>query len=120
MTKEEKIKEEWGEDYEEYNPDENGWSSKSLWHEDIDFNKYNTDCVAHGVYKIRPKSLKGIEHNNGWNKISEIGLPEPEETIIWLRDEGEPPVVASMLDSDFYGIDYFTHWRPYFFLVPLH
>ncbi len=62
---------------------------------------------------------KEVKYNNGWNKISEIGLPHPEETVIWLRDEGEPPVFASMLDSDFSGIDYFTHWRPNDFLPPL-
>jgi hypothetical protein len=62
---------------------------------------------------------KEVKYNNGWNKISEIGLPEPEQTVVWLRDEGEPPVIASMLDSDFYGIDYFTHWRPNDFLPPL-
>lgn len=57
-----------------------------------------------------PKSLEGIENNNGWNSIEEKGLPECEKTVIWLRDEGEPPIISSMLDEDFYGVDYFTHW----------
>lgn len=67
-----------------------------------------------------PKALVGIGNNNGWNQIEEKGLPNPEETVIWLRDEGEPPVIASMLDTDFYGEDYFTHWRPFDFKQPLY
>jgi len=67
-----------------------------------------------------PKALIGIYDNNGWNSIEEKGLPEPEETIIWLRDKGEPAVIASMLDADFYGENYFTHWRPYNFKQPVY
>lgn len=67
-----------------------------------------------------PKALIGIWDNNGWNSIEEKGLPEPEETVIWLRYEGEPAVIGSMLDSNFYGADYFTHWRPYDFKQPVH
>ncbi len=67
-----------------------------------------------------PKALVGIWDNNGWNQIEEKGLPEAEKTVIWLRDEGEPPIIASMLDTDFYGVDYFTHWRPCDFKQPLY
>lgn len=67
-----------------------------------------------------PIALIGVSNNNGWNSIEEIGLPEPEETVIWLRDKGESAVIASMLDTDFYGVDYFTHWRPYDFNQPIY
>lgn len=70
--------------------------------------------------RLIPKALIGVWDNNGWNSVEEKGLPESEETVIWLRDEGEPPVIASMLDEDFYGVDYFTHWRPYNFKQPVY
>lgn len=66
----------------------------------------------------------GIEDNNGWNVINwnqdssdyiEDTLPEAEDTVLWIRalvGPGEAPVVASMIDSDFEGENYFTHWKP--------
>ena len=62
----------------------------------------------------------GIWDNNGWNSIEEKGLPEPEKNVIWLRGEGEPAIIASMLDSDFYGEAYFTHWRTFDFKQPIY
>jgi hypothetical protein len=67
-----------------------------------------------------PKSLEGVYDNNGWNSIEEAGLPDSEDYFIWLRDSGEPPVIASILDSDFYGVEYFTHWRPFNFKQPVY
>lgn len=67
-----------------------------------------------------PKALEGIYDNNGWNSIEEMGLPESEESVIWLRDTGEPAIIASMLDEGFYGVDYFTHWRTFNFKQPVY
>ena len=67
MTKEEKIKEAYGEYWEQLKPfiDCEGWMHR------IDFpTKHNIEIEEHSnQYHIRPKSLQGIEDNNGWIKI---------------------------------------------------
>lgn len=79
MTKEEKIKEAWGLNYDEFSEyiDSDGWARYPHFqkHEmvqdvrPIEFRSQGTD--------FRPKSLQGIENNNGWIKIeSEDDLPK--------------------------------------------
>ena len=112
MTKEEKIKEAYGEYWETLQPDENGWSNKMLFHDKVDFSKYATKAIAHGVYKVRPKSLQGIENNNRWIKIeSEEDLPEPEKNVLWLNNENYDTELSSILTCGFDCQDY-THWQP--------
>lgn len=99
-------------------------NSKSEFNEEL-VNIYTESCTDiypnDSIRKVLiPKALEGIYNNNGWNNIEEKGLPESEDTVIWLRDEGEPAVISSMLDEDFYGVDYFTHWRPYNFKQPVY
>lgn len=84
MTKEEKIKENYINEfqtgskeekekrYENIKPyiDSFGWFSGKLF----ETNKDNFDVSGH---EIRPKSLSGIENNNGWTKIErEADLPK--------------------------------------------
>lgn len=79
MTKEEKIKEAWGEYYSDVIDfmNENGGVYAGHIERGI---PYILDCV--NLEKIspleyRPKLLKGIENNNGWIKIeSEDDLPK--------------------------------------------
>lgn len=93
MTKEEKIKEAWG----KYLPEleENGWLyfgyACNGWDDVEDclnnfgaifdrsyYDMTYTECDNGDLInvKIRPKSLQGIEDNNGWQKIeSEADLP---------------------------------------------
>ena len=85
MKKEEKIKDIWiniigNENYKSvlknHEFKENGWrsvSGLSIYAEEIyDILKYKSN-----LFSIRPKSLKGIENNNGWVKIeSEYDLPK--------------------------------------------
>lgn len=69
MTKEEKIKEAWGEYYNE-NINSDGWFN--IWATNI--NLELCDVIGESC---RPKSLQGIENNNGWIKIeSEADLPK--------------------------------------------
>lgn len=76
MTKEEKIKEAYCEHWEDLHPqakksalENNGWIGSIIEHApkkiDLEFNKMT----------FRPKSLQGIENNNGWIKI-ESDLPK--------------------------------------------
>lgn len=84
MTKEEKIKEAWRSNYNEFSEyiDSDGWAryphfQKQEMIEDvrpIEFRSQGTD--------FRPKSLQGIETNNGWIKIeSEDDLPKEHDEL---------------------------------------
>ena len=76
MTKEEKIQEAYGEYFIMCNPNKNGWGKYisigiGLQSFDIKTNDKDERLL------MRPKSLNGIENNNGWIKIeSESDLPE--------------------------------------------
>jgi len=70
MTKQEKIQEAYGEWFKECSPDENGLSI-------INESYYpNIEWMNKGFGYNKPKSLQGIENNNGWIKIeTEDDLP---------------------------------------------
>lgn len=75
-TKEEAIKQAWANNIPNGGIDENGWSKKSIRYEYFDIKDYDSQNYLEGAY-IRPKSLKGIENNNGWIKIKD-GLPKTD------------------------------------------
>ena len=117
MTKKEKIKEEyialfWSTPEKEREKrfsqieayiDEFGWFEGN-------FSNVSENLIERSGHEIRPKSLSGIEDNNGWNKIEDGILPEDEETVLWLNNENYEFENASILDCDFNYKDY-THWR---------
>ena len=87
MTKQEKIQKAWeciGVKLNtlETTPDENGYvrlshcipsQQKIILNKELSIGKN----IAHGISMYRPKSLQGIENNNGWIKIeSEADLPK--------------------------------------------
>lgn len=92
----------------------------------LNFRRLRTSNIEYN--EIRPYKLEGVENNNGWNFIDwedESTLPDAEENVIWLRNEGEPPYIGSMLDPDYTVLDYenkpyYTHWRPYNILPPIY
>jgi len=46
-------------------------------YQNVDWERVDVKEIAHGMYNVRPKSLSGLETNNGWIKIeSEDDLPE--------------------------------------------
>ena len=71
--KEEAIRKAYGEYWEQVKPfiDDEGWMYR------IDFpTKHNIELEEHpNQYHIRPKSLQGIENNNGWTIANLIDLP---------------------------------------------
>jgi hypothetical protein len=82
MTKEEKIKEAYGEYFNELSDiiSDDGWVS---FHEDknrlrnVFHNNENIEVSPNDNNNWRPKSLQGIENNNGWTKIeTKEDLPE--------------------------------------------
>ena len=110
MTKREKIQEAYGKVFEHYTEfiDENGWIKKlSL------IPSFNVSNIEFSGLKQRPKSLQGIENNNGWIKIeSENDLPK-EGRIFWVIKKGYNYAIVETLyqnDSD-YWMDLFTHYK---------
>ena len=122
MKKEQAIKNAYGEYWEAVKDyvDENGWIGFDEWFKFVG-HKIDYDCKPNQIYYChRPKSLKGIEDNNGWNLIDEL-LPEPstEYHVIkngkiskcfyikdnrWFVDGNNFPKT-----SELHGI---THWKP--------
>lgn len=71
-------------------------------------------AINEGSSKWRPKSLQGIENNNGWIKIeSENDLPK-EKCKIWVRSlEFKEIVIINFTNSFFTPIHQTcTHWQP--------
>ena len=90
MTKEEKIKECWGSLWGEVKShiDENGFVSEGVLMPDNFCRNNDVQYIAPNFEYWRPKSLSGIENNNGWIKIeSEDDLPKDystEQFYLWL------------------------------------
>jgi len=89
MTKQEKIKQGYGiySDIALGLCDENGWIKGSEYYTYFPQNKDKKIGIDEYIY-FRPKSLQGIEDNNGWTKIeSEKDLPDLiGENIIFYRN----------------------------------
>ncbi|HAY3553795.1 hypothetical protein [Elizabethkingia meningoseptica] len=65
--KQQAIKAAYGELYIKHRPDENGWVQ---WNIKNDFGEENVESKVKGdklIYRL--KILRGIETNNGWNKV---------------------------------------------------
>lgn len=115
MTKEEKIKEAWGKLMPDYTSIDlvNGWSLGTFLPEKVDFSLFDTVGTKIG-YFIRPKSLQGIEDNNGWIKIeSEDDLPK-EGDLFWVMKKGyNYPLFEPMYHDDGeYWLQWYTHYQP--------
>ena len=127
MTKEEKIKEAWDLLYEKYKERislEDGYlyfkSNKVLkevrqFFGEIEFPQWG------GVSIFRPKSLQGIEDNNGWIKIeSEEDLPIIVSDCYFKTIDSDfvnigyyHPLTRLFEDRDFtYRIDQVSHYQP--------
>lgn len=114
MTKEEKIKECWGANYEAFKEhiDENGIAIYPYFqkHEMIE-DVRPLDLIGSN---FRPKSLRGIENNNGWIKIeSEADLPEYGYYEVIKRNTGEH--IRASLNNEFRTTSlahYYSHYKP--------
>ena len=64
-----------------------------------------------GTYAWRPKSLAGIETNNGWISIlSEADLPK-ERTFVWCMVKNQKEPILAFTYTGQFG-DYFFHEEP--------
>jgi hypothetical protein len=109
MTKEDKIKEAYGEKYNPYNIDENGWMRYNLWMHffkkvDDDYDEFDNRNM-----RVRPNSLIGIENNNGWIKIEEDGLINYNGDIFGLTKNKS---IWFFAQDDFIEKGLLTHYQP--------
>lgn len=115
-TKEDVIKEAYGEHYELVKPyiDKDGWCS---YHWQIVHMSYlETMCRSKPNERWRPVALKGIENNNGWVKIeSESYLPK-ERGAFWTFIEGKEVVMNTFNTFDDMEFTFdngkVTHYQP--------
>jgi hypothetical protein len=70
-----------------------------------------------GLGKFRPKSLRGIEDNNGWIKIERVeDLPTNGSYKVILRDSGAITTLDFTLQQIFndlrYIVELYSHYKP--------
>ena len=121
MTKQEAIKEAYGEYWEQVKVfvDENGWVFFSDDENILRLNFQQKDNISTEKtdvesWKWRPKSLQGIENNNGWIKIeSEKDLPEGlgVHFVANLRDVRVHPATSYQV-KELYKVNFATHYQP--------
>ncbi len=112
MTKEEKIKEAYGEFWEtvKYYVDDDGWACyPNVQSHDYNFGEleFKRDCTF-----LRPISLQGIEDNNGWIKIeSESDLPK-DDCDVYCNVAGVICIKRFQLNMTLWWLRYVTHYQP--------
>lgn len=121
MTKQEKIQEAYGQHWEIVKDyvDNNGQCDKLSLFKFTNLRYNDFDCLfIHTANNyMLPKSLQGIEDNNGWIKIeSENDLPNDEMDNYWLSNGDH--VYNYVYSSDEIEWEYksnpnnFTHYQP--------
>jgi len=111
MTKEEKIKEAYGEHYPQLSDsiDENGWSSNWNHFASLETRLFAKEDIEKSNGKWRLKSLQGIENNNGWTKIeTKEGLPEFGYYEVVVRSNGK--MTRATLDKNV-PLVYYSHYQ---------
>lgn len=116
MTKEEKIKEAYGFINEWICG--NGWASYFTdegWEGGVEpFGEYDIRNKTDDYFEWRPKSLQGIENNNGWIKIeSEADLPK-EDGFYYVVDSETGNITDRFFSCDDNGYFYAfsSHYQP--------
>lgn len=80
------------------------------------------DIIDRGCYDdMRPKSLQGIETNNGWTRIeSEADLPTEQCLYKVILKTGEFDTYPFMKDDEEYWINTFSHYEKIEFKKPIY
>ena len=113
MTKQEKIKEAYGEYFEKLRNEIDNDGFVNTYNFTFSFN-FEYEEKGFGVtHRIRPKSLAGIEHNNGWVKIeSEDDLPK-ENCDVFIFANGRIDQRRFQVDISHLWINnVITHYQP--------
>lgn len=117
MTKQEKIRDaykEVGLPFPENIIYDNGWSNIKPTQYQLLYDKCDVLKLTNHVHKIRPKSLQGIEDNNGWIKIkSEDDLPKKGTNCHFILKNGVCGVFVDIGDSEYLTLrNRGTHYQP--------
>lgn len=122
MEKQKAIELAYGEYWDIAKPSENGWCKFDDINIDIfrklDMESYNSFCSN----TIRPKSLQGIESNNGWISVNNK-MPTEIGMYFIVNNEGEVTIELAIKRTErnnhkvFYHIEFMTndivtHWQP--------
>lgn len=124
MDKQEAIKQAWGDDrFNILSPkiNDNGWLDEDYLINKQEFNLSDCD-TENGAYLglddlttyYRPKSLKGIEHNNGWTKIESVSdLPKTSGTKykVVLADGSMEETDINYSLREVYNLWKITHYK---------
>lgn len=119
MTKEERIKEAWGEYYDEieFYLTENGYlpyvyDVRMIRNE----NKIHFEHLLSSANLFRPKSLRGISGNNGWIKIeSESDLPKADCSCEVMYQDGSWSIDTFYKSNNNFKSNHWrhiTHYKP--------
>lgn len=113
MTKEEIIKEGYGIYFDKMKPfiDENGWFDKNAFY-NYKFNLSYAEIdllFEHKEDFMRPKSLSGIENNNGWIKLQ--GLPNEikDRCSIWIETKNGD--IEYLKENEFLPVGYAVAYK---------
>lgn len=112
-SKEQKIKEAYGDCWDSFNLtskkcalNNNGWISQILDHapdNELDLEFQNQT--------FRPKSLQGIENNNGWISLSEKGLPK-DDSFYFVIIDGFISIKQFHIIQYKWWKEYVSHYQP--------
>lgn len=127
MTKQEFIKQAWGETLFpilEMEMKRNGgnwykeWKNSGQFYGNFLQEGLRVHLYREGIENLNgwfyPSELKGIEDNNGWNQIEEKGTPETSGTYMCISEEWDHEVKMFFNGSSFLRDGWFqepTHWR---------
>lgn len=124
MTKQEKIKEVWGDLYDKYKFKINrhgqfltkhkGYSSQSMKKDfpEYEMLKFGIDSDSYsGKVLVFPRELEGIENNNGWIPFEEKINIEHNSLPLELYNINTKEHYISFDESEFIEIGRFTHYK---------
>lgn len=116
MTKQEIIKEAYGKYYPQLERclDENGWSNNWNHFISVESRIFQPEEIEKNGKCWRPKSLEGLEDNNGWIKIESYQDLPKETGHYWVKRGYEIGInyiiVPESLNSGFLAV--LTHYKP--------
>jgi len=113
MTKEERIQEAYGEHWEiiKNYVDKDGWLDGKPCDNDLSrvYNNLFDDCDRE-FDTIRPKSLQGVENNNGWIKIEkEEDLPKEKGVFLIYHITGSSEIYSGNMNMS--SLKNYTHYQ---------